>query len=90
MYSKKVMDYFVNPKNIGIIKDADAIGEIRNYVYGDLICIYIRVKDEIIEKISFQAFGCGAAIATSSMITELAKGKTLDEAMSITKRDFRG
>ncbi len=88
MYSKKVMDYFVNPRNIGIIKEADAVGEIRNYVYGDLIYIYIRVKDEIIKKISFQAFGCGATIASSSMITELAKGKTLNEAMSITKEEI--
>lgn len=88
MYSKKVMDYFVNPRNIGIIKNADAVGEIRNCVYGDLICIYIKVKGEIIEKISFQAFGCGVTIATSSMITELAKGKTLDEAMSITKEEI--
>lgn len=81
------MEHFRNPRNIGMIKDADAVGKVGNPEDGDVIYIYIKVKDDIIVDISFQAFGCGAAIATSSMTTELAKGKTLDEAMKITKYD---
>jgi len=85
------MDHFKNPRNMGEMKDADAIGEEGNPVCGDLMYIYIKVekKDdtEIISDISFQTFGCAAAIATSSMITELAKGKTLDEALRITRND---
>ena len=83
------MDHFRNPRNMGEMKDADAVGEIGNPVCGDLMYIYIKVKEkdgkEIIEDISFQTFGCAAAIATSSMITELAKGKTLEEATKITR-----
>ncbi|MFX1321577.1 MAG: Fe-S cluster assembly scaffold protein NifU [Promethearchaeota archaeon] len=89
MYSEKVMDHFRNPRNMGEMKDADAIGEVGNPVCGDLMFIYIKVKEkdgkEIIEDISFQTFGCAAAIATSSMITELAKGKNLDEASKISR-----
>jgi len=85
------MDHFRDPRNMGEMKDADSIGEKGNPVCGDLMYIYIKVekKDgkEIIRDISFQTFGCAAAIATSSMMTELAKGKTLDEAMKITKND---
>ncbi|MGQ4873474.1 MAG: Fe-S cluster assembly scaffold protein NifU [Promethearchaeia archaeon] len=91
MYSEKVMEHFRNPRNMGEMKDADAVGEVGNPVCGDLMYIYIKVgeKDgvEYIEDISFQTFGCGAAVATSSMITELAKGKTLEEAMKITRQD---
>ncbi|MHA1293549.1 MAG: Fe-S cluster assembly scaffold protein NifU [Promethearchaeota archaeon] len=87
MYSKKVMEHFRNPRNMGEMEDADAVGEVGNPVCGDLMYIYIKVKDNRIEDISFQTFGCGAAIATSSMITELAKGKTLDEALEITRND---
>ncbi|HDZ17855.1 MAG TPA: Fe-S cluster assembly scaffold protein NifU [archaeon] len=91
MYSEKVMEHFTNPRNMGEMKDADAVGEAGNPVCGDLMALYIKVveKDgsEIIEDISFQTFGCAAAIATSSMITELAKGKTLDEALEITRKD---
>ncbi|MFW9999298.1 MAG: Fe-S cluster assembly scaffold protein NifU [Candidatus Hodarchaeota archaeon] len=91
MYSEKVMEHFRNPRNMGEMKDADAIGEVGNPVCGDLMYIYIKVKEEngkeIIDDISFQTFGCAAAIATSSMITELAKGKTLDEAIEITRGD---
>jgi len=72
---------------MGEMKDADALGEVGNPTCGDVMYIYIKVKDEIIEDISFQTFGCGAAIATSSMITEMAKGKTLDEAIEITRSD---
>ncbi|MCK4239824.1 MAG: Fe-S cluster assembly scaffold protein NifU [Candidatus Lokiarchaeota archaeon] len=90
MYSEKVMDHFRNPRNMGEMKDADAVGEVGNPVCGDLMYIYIKIKDDRIDDISFQTFGCGAAIATSSMITELAKGKTLDEAMKITRDDIAG
>jgi len=81
------MEHFKNPRNMGEMKDADAVGEVGNPVCGDLIYVYIKVKDEKIVDISFQTFGCAAAIATSSMITELAKGKSLDEAMQITRND---
>ncbi|MBY9006381.1 MAG: Fe-S cluster assembly scaffold protein NifU [Candidatus Lokiarchaeota archaeon] len=87
MYSKKVIDHFKNPRNMGEMMDADAVGEVGNPTCGDLIYIYIKVKDNIIKDISFQTFGCGAAIATSSMITELAKGKTLDEGLEIKRTD---
>ncbi len=90
MYSEKVMDHFRNPRNMGEMKDADAVGEVGNPVCGDLMYIYIKIKDDRIDDISFQTFGCGAAIATSSMITELAIGKTLDKAMKITRDDIAG
>jgi nitrogen fixation NifU-like protein len=83
------MEHFKNPRNMGEMKDADAVGEVGNPTCGDLMFIYIKVKEvngvEIIEDISFQTFGCAAAIATSSMVTEMAKGKTLDKALEITK-----
>ncbi len=85
------MDHFRNPRNMGEMKDADAVGEVGNPVCGDLMYIYIKVEEkngtEIINDISFQTFGCAAAIATSSMITELAKGKTLDDAIRISRND---
>ena len=85
------MEHFKNPRNMGEMEDADAVGEVGNPTCGDLMYIYIKVKkadgEEIIDDISFQTFGCGAAIATSSMVTEMAKGKTLDEAMEITRED---
>ena len=85
------MEHFKNPRNMGELKDASAMGEHGNPTCGDLMYIYIKVKKqddkEIIEDISFQTFGCAAAIATSSMITELAKGKTLDEAYNISRSD---
>lgn len=87
MYSEKVMDHFANPRNSGEMEDADGVGTVGNPTCGDLMTIYIKVKDNVIEDISFQTFGCGAAIATSSMITELAIGKTLDEALEITRND---
>ena len=85
MYSEKVMDHFRNPRNVGEIPDADGVGTVGNPVCGDLMTMYIKVKDEKIIDIKFKTFGCGAAIATSSMTTELAKGKTLEEASKITR-----
>jgi nitrogen fixation NifU-like protein len=86
MYSEKVLDHFKNPRNVGEIKDADGVGTVGNPVCGDMMTMYIKVKDEKIEDIKFKTYGCGAAIATSSMTTELAKGKTLKEALEITKQ----
>ena len=87
-YSEKVMDHFANPRNCRLMEDANGIGTVGNPTCGDLMTIYIKVNDdEVIEDISFQTFGCGAAIATSSMITELAVGKTLDEALAISRND---
>lgn len=85
MYSEKVMEHFKNPRNMGEIKDADGVGSVGNPVCGDMMTIYIKVKDNHLEDIKFKTFGCGAAIATSSMMTELAKGKTLEEALKITR-----
>jgi nitrogen fixation NifU-like protein len=87
MYTEKVMEHFRNPHNMGEIPDADGVGTVGNPVCGDLMTIYIKVKDNKIEDIKFKTFGCGAAIATSSMITELARGKTLEEAMKISRGD---
>ncbi|MFO7151747.1 MAG: Fe-S cluster assembly scaffold protein NifU [Bacillota bacterium] len=86
MYSEKVMDHFTNPRNVGEIPDADGIGEVGNPVCGDIMKIFIKVKDNVIEDIKFKTFGCGAAIATSSMVTEMVKGKTLDEALKVTNK----
>ncbi len=83
-YSDKVMEHFSNPKNVGEIKDADGIGEMGNPVCGDMMTFYIKVNDNKIEDVKFKTFGCGAAIAVSSMVSEMAKGKTLDEALKIT------
>ena len=87
MYSEKVMEHFRNPRNVGEILDADGVGTVGNPVCGDVMTIYIKVKDNRIADIKFKTFGCGAAVATSSMITELAKGKTLEEAMKIARSD---
>jgi len=85
MYSEKVLDHFRNPRNVGEIEDPDGVGTVGNPVCGDVMSIYIKVNDDKIADIKFRTFGCGAAIATTSMTTELAKGKTLDEAMEITR-----
>jgi nitrogen fixation NifU-like protein len=85
VYSEKVMDHFKNPRNMGEIPDADGVGTVGNPVCGDLMTVYIKVRDNRIEDIKFKTFGCGSAIATSSMITELAKGKTLEESMKISR-----
>ncbi|MGQ9780447.1 MAG: Fe-S cluster assembly scaffold protein NifU [Bacillota bacterium] len=85
MYTDKVMDHFQNPRNVGEIESPDGVGEVGNPVCGDIMKIYLRVKDGRIEDIKFKTFGCGAAIATSSMVTEMVKGKTLEEAMAVTR-----
>ncbi len=87
MYSEKVMEHFSNPRNVGEIEDADGVGTVGNPVCGDLMTIYIKVKDNIIQDIKFKTFGCGAAIATSSMVTEMAMGKTIEEALKISRND---
>ena len=86
-YSKKVMDHFIAPRNVGEIEGADGIGEIGNPVCGDMMTFYIKVKNNIIEDVKFKTFGCGAAIAVSSMVSEMAMGKTLDAAMKIENKD---
>lgn len=87
MYNEKVMDHFSNPRNVGELEDASGVGEVGNPTCGDIMRISIKVNDErIIEDVKFKTFGCGAAIATSSMVTELVKGKSLDEALEITNQ----
>ena len=86
MYSEKVMDHFENPRNVGKLDDANAIGEVGNAVCGDIMKIYMKIENGIIEDVSFKTFGCGAAIATSSMATELVKGKTIEEALKLTNK----
>lgn len=87
-YSEKLMDHFRNPRNVGEIPDADGIGEVGNPVCGDMMCFYIKVKDDKIIDIKFKTFGCGAAIAVSSIVSEMAKGKTLEEALKITRQSI--
>ena len=86
VYSEKVMEHFMHPRNVGEIEDADGIGEVGNPVCGDMMTFYIKVKDNRLEDVKFKTFGCGAAIAVSSMVSEMATGKTLDEAMKISPR----
>ena len=83
-YSEKVMEHFQNPRNVGEIKDADGTGTVGNPVCGDLMTFYIKVKDNRLADVKFKTFGCGAAIAVSSMVSEMAKGKTIEEALKIT------
>ncbi|HAM37452.1 TPA: Fe-S cluster assembly scaffold protein NifU [Patescibacteria group bacterium] len=85
-YSQKVMDHFMNPRNVGVIEDADGIGEVGNPVCGDIMKMYLKIKDNVITEVKFQTFGCGAAVATSSMATELILGKTLEEALEISNK----
>jgi nitrogen fixation NifU-like protein len=87
MYNKVVMDHFRNPRNVGTIENADGVGEVGNPLCGDMMTIYLKIKDERIDDIKFQTFGCGSAIAVSSMLTEIAKGKSLGEAKKITNKD---
>ncbi|HLD35613.1 MAG TPA: Fe-S cluster assembly scaffold protein NifU [Planctomycetota bacterium] len=87
IYSDKVMDHFRNPRNVGEIPDADGVGEVGNPVCGDMMSFYIKVKDNRLVDIKFKTFGCGAAIAVSSMVTEMGMGKTLEEAKKITKAE---
>ncbi len=85
-YSDKVMEHFMNPRNVGEIPDADGIGSVGNPVCGDIMKMYIKVEDNVITDVKFKTFGCGAAIATSSMATELIKGKTVEEALQLSNR----
>ena len=86
LYSEKVMDHFTHPRNVGEIPDADGVGEVGNAVCGDIMKMYLKVKDGIIVDAKFKTFGCGAAVATSSMATEMVKGKTIEEAMKLTNK----
>jgi nitrogen fixation NifU-like protein len=87
MYSKTVMDHFRNPRNVGVIDDPDGVGEVGNPLCGDIMTIYLKIADDRIEDIKFQTFGCGSAIAVSSMLTEIAIGKSVDDAKHITNKD---
>ena len=86
LYSEKVMDHFRNPRNVGVIKDADGIGEVGNAKCGDIMKMYLKIRDGIIQDVKFETFGCGSAIASSSMATELIKGKPVSEAMTLTNK----
>lgn len=86
MYTEKVMDHFTNPRNVGEIPNADGVGEVGNAKCGDIMKIYLDIEDEIIKDVKFKTFGCGSAIASSSMATELIKGKTIHEAMEVTNK----
>ncbi|MBI5253157.1 MAG: iron-sulfur cluster assembly scaffold protein [Euryarchaeota archaeon] len=90
MYSDKLIEHFRNPKNMGRMENPDGVGKAGNPVCGDVMYLYIKVKDNKIDDIKFETFGCAAAIGTSSMITEMARGKTLEEAMKISKQDVEG
>lgn len=86
LYSEKVMDHFTNPRNVGTIENADGIGEVGNAKCGDIMRIYLKIKDDIIEDVKFETFGCGSAIASSSMATEMIKGKPLKDALELTNK----
>ena len=86
LYSEKVMDHFRNPRNVGVIEDADGVGEVGNAVCGDIMKIYLKIEDGIVSDVKFETFGCGSAIASSSMATELIKGKPLADALKLTNK----
>ena len=86
LYTDTVMDHFMNPRNVGEIPDADGVGEVGNAKCGDIMKMYIKVKDNRIDDVKFETFGCGSAIASSSMATEMIKGKTIDEALAVTNK----
>lgn len=86
LYSETVMDHFRNPRNVGVIEDADGVGEVGNAVCGDIMKIYLKIKDGIVSDVKFETFGCGSAIASSSMATELIKGKPLSDALQLTNK----
>jgi nitrogen fixation NifU-like protein len=86
LYSETVMDHFTHPRNVGVIEDADGVGEAGNPVCGDIMKIYLKVKDDVITDVKFNTFGCGSAIASSSMATELIKGKPISEALKLTNK----
>ena len=85
-YSEKVMDHFMNPRNVGEIPDASGIGTVGNPICGDIMKMYLKIENNIITDVKFKTFGCGAAVATSSMVTEMVKGKTIEEALKITNK----
>ena len=86
LYSEKVMDHFRNPRNVGVIEDANGVGEVGNAKCGDIMKMYLKIEDEIIKDVKFETFGCGSAIASSSMATELIKGQPVSEAMKLTNK----
>ena len=86
LYSEKVMDHFRNPRNVGVIEDADGVGEVGNAKCGDIMKIYLKIKDDTIDDVKFETFGCGSAIASSSMATELIKGKPVSEVRELTNK----
>ena len=86
LYSEKVMDHFRNPRNVGVIEDANGIGEVGNAKCGDIMKMYLKIEDDIVQDVKFETFGCGSAIASSSMATELIKGKPVSEAMKLTNK----
>ena len=86
MYSEKVMDHFSNPRNVGELKDANAVGEVGNAKCGDIMKIYMKIEDNRVKDVKFKTFGCGAAIATSSIATEMVKGKTVEEALELSNK----
>ena len=86
MYTEKVMDHFMHPRNVGEIPDADGVGQVGNAKCGDIMKMYLKIRDNVIQDVKFETFGCGSAIASSSMATEMIKGKTIDEALAVTNR----
>lgn len=86
LYSDKVLDHFSNPRNVGVLEDANGIGEIGNAKCGDIMRMYLKIEDNIIKDVKFKTFGCGAAVATSSIATEMIKGKTIEEALKVTNK----
>ena len=84
LYSEKVMDHFQHPRNVGVIENPDGVGEVGNAKCGDIMRIYLKIKDDIIDDVKFETFGCGSAIASSSMATEMIKGKPLSEALTLS------
>ena len=86
LYSEKVMDYFRNPRNVGVIENADGVGEVGNAKCGDIMKIYLKIEDDVIRDVKFETFGCGSAIASSSMATEMIKGKPVADAMQLTNK----
>ena len=86
LYSEKVMDHFLHPRNVGVIEDANAVGEVGNAKCGDIMKMYLKIEDDVIQDVKFETFGCGSAIASSSMATEMIKGRPLSEAMQLTNK----
>ena len=86
LYSEKVMDHFLHPRNVGVIEDANAIGEVGNAKCGDIMKMYLKIRDDVVEDVKFETFGCGSAIASSSMATEMIKGKSIDEALTLSNK----